>query len=195
MVDLNAIAALLLRHVARHIGRPQRRLHGIGFRDVHETNTCADTENAAIPDESQFLHGKPETFGRLHCNIGVAIPQQDAKLVASQSRQQAVAAEIFLQQCGRLFQQLISRGMTTCIVDDLELVEIEKHQGMPAGLMGQPVERIAKAGFEFATVDQSCQGVVRCLPGQTRDEFPLGRLKQPLLPQHLARVPDNQEHE
>src|SRR6202158_4864086 len=61
--------------------------------------------------------------------------------------------------------------MTACVVDDLELVEIEKHEGMLARGMGQLAERIPKADFEFATVDDSCQDVVRCLPGQTRDKF------------------------
>src|SRR6202022_3449295 len=106
--------------------------------------------------------------GHRYRRIGVAVLQQNAKFIASQSRQQAGGTEIFLQQRGSLLQQLVPRGMATCVVDDLELVEIEKHQRMLARLMRQSVERSSKAGFEFATVDEPRQGVVRCLPRQLR---------------------------
>jgi hypothetical protein len=66
--------------------------------------------------------------------------------------------------------------VTTGIIDDLELVEIKKHKGVLARLMGQLVEGIPEASFKFATVNEICQGIVRCLPGKTSDKFPLGRL-------------------
>ncbi|MNH43960.1 hypothetical protein D3C79_1059920 [compost metagenome] len=61
-------------------------------------------------------------------------------------------------------QQFVARRMAAGIVDQLELIQIEEHQGMAPRMAGQVVQRLFQAIFEFTAVGESGQGIVGRLP-------------------------------
>ncbi|MOA67803.1 hypothetical protein D3C78_1951320 [compost metagenome] len=54
--------------------------------------------------------------------------------------------------------------MAAGIVDQLELVEVEKHQGMAPDLASEVVQGLLEAILELPTVGQASQGVMGGLP-------------------------------
>ncbi|MNP28970.1 hypothetical protein D3C76_1219750 [compost metagenome] len=88
MVDLNAVSALLLGHVAGHVGGPERSLEAGGrLGDVHHTDAHGGDKWPALPDKMQVLHGLAQTFADLLRDLCRAVFQQDTELVAAQARQ------------------------------------------------------------------------------------------------------------
>jgi len=45
--------------------------------------------------------------------------------------------------------------VTAGIIDDLELVQIEKHQGVLAACTCRPVKEVIEVGFELAAIGES----------------------------------------
>ncbi|MNN09301.1 hypothetical protein D3C81_1221790 [compost metagenome] len=91
--QLDAVAALLLGHVAGHVGAAQRLLHRLQpGGDMHHADAGGDLERAAVPDEMQALHRLPQVLGDLPGDLRRAVLQQDAELVAAQPRQGVVVA-------------------------------------------------------------------------------------------------------
>ncbi|MNN09300.1 hypothetical protein D3C81_1221780 [compost metagenome] len=56
--------------------------------------------------------------------------------------------------------------MPAGVVDQLELVEVQVHQGMPLMLMRRTLQRPIQAEFELVAIGQPGEGVVGGLPGQ-----------------------------
>ena len=87
------------------------------------------------------LHDGGQHFSRHRRDlpgIGDVLEQHD-ELVAADARNHVVVAHALLEAGRNLDEQQISSRMAQCIVDDLETVEIEKHDGKfpalaPAGL-------------------------------------------------------------
>jgi hypothetical protein len=190
---LDPVAPLFLGHVARHVGRAQGCLQrGRALGNVHEANAHGGHEWPAFPDEMQVLYGLAQTFGNFLRCLWRAVFQQDAKLIAAQARQCVVFPQPRLQQRANMPQQLVTRGVATGIVDQLELVQVKKHQGVAANLARQVMQGLFESVFEFAAVRQAGQGIVGGLPGKVGDVLAfLGHVVQY---QHgtadLARVAD-----
>lgn len=64
-------------------------------------------------------------------------------------------------------QQLIARRVATGVIDQLELVQVEEHQGMvPRLLAPDAMQRLLQAVFKLASVGKPGQGIMGRLPGQ-----------------------------
>ena len=61
-------------------------------------------------------------------------------------------------------KQFIARCMPARVIDQLELIQVEKHQGMAARLACQIVQGLFEPIFEFATIGQARQSIVSRLP-------------------------------
>jgi len=61
-------------------------------------------------------------------------------------------------------QQFVTRRMTTGVIDQLELVQVEEHQGMTPHLARQIVQGLFKAILKFPAIGQAGQGIVGGLP-------------------------------
>jgi hypothetical protein len=152
---LDLIAAPLFGRIASDVGRPHDLLGCVRLFDVNQPDAYADVERAAIPDKPQLLHAKSEAFGNLQRISAVAMLQKNAKLVAAQSREEITSLKATLQRVGRLPQQCVARGVTAGIIDDFELIEIEKHQGVLAARASKPVKAVFEIGFELAAIGES----------------------------------------
>ena len=128
MVNLHPIAALLLGHVARHVCRAKQGLQRHrGLMNVHQTNADGAQKRAALPGKMQALHGLTQTLGDSLRHIRRAVFQQNAELIPSQSRQGVAFAQTGLQQRTDMAQQLIACRMAAGVVNQLELIQVEKH--------------------------------------------------------------------
>ena len=198
LVDVHAIATLVLGRVARSIGGLQH----LGdppevAAQRHHADARADGERARTPDELILLHCLEQCVRDAHRIRHGAVVQQQPELVAAESCERVVAAHATLQELGELSQQLVARDVTARVVDDLELIEIEiTHRVTRAGGLGR-VERALQADLELATVDQAGERVVarfiRKLPRQLVRFGDVGERAlviedAPVLVAHRARI-------
>ncbi|MCY1391745.1 hypothetical protein D3C76_421830 [compost metagenome] len=131
---------------------------------MNQPDTDSGDERSALPDKMQILHSLAQALGNFLRRFRRAVFQQDAKLVAAQARQGIAFAQPRLQQGADMPQQFVARRMAAGIVDQLELIQIEEHQGMAPRVAGQAVQRLFQAIFEFTAVGESGQGIVGRLP-------------------------------
>ncbi|MCY1427178.1 hypothetical protein D9M71_430130 [compost metagenome] len=66
-------------------------------------------------------------------------------------------------------QQLVASGMPAGVIDQLELIQVQKHQGMVPRLPGQPRQCSLQPVLELAAVGKARQGIMARLPGQVID--------------------------
>src|ERR1019366_9466963 len=171
---LYAVAALILRCVAGHVGRAHHIGHGGGLvGDLYDPNADADGQYTVLPDESIIADGLPQRFRQTQGLIERATLEQDAEFVAPQARQGVAAAHSRLQYTGNLLQQLIARRMTTGIVDQFELIQIKVQQSVPAvGVLANAIDRRSESIFEFAPIDEAGQRVMAGLVVQRAVQAP-----------------------
>ncbi|MNZ45056.1 hypothetical protein D3C78_626970 [compost metagenome] len=143
------------------------------MRDVHQAEADGGHERPTLPDKMQVLHRLAQAFGYFFRSLRRTVFQQYPELVTAQTGQGVALAQSRLQQRTDMPQQLVTRGMPAGVVDQFELVQIEKHQGMPGRLARQIVQRLLQAILELPTVGQPGQGVVGRLPGQVGNVLPL----------------------
>jgi hypothetical protein len=66
----------------------------------------------------------------LHCFVKVATLKQNTEFVSAKARQRIAPAYLGFEQCSQLTEQSIARAVTTGIIDDFELVEIQVTKGV-----------------------------------------------------------------
>ena len=87
-------------------------------------------------------------------------------LSAAQSRQRISLSNLFGQQHTELSQQLVAGDVSTGIVDDLELIEVEVTQGVLGILLASEIDQMTQALLELAPVDEPRQRVMARLVGE-----------------------------
>ena len=136
-IELDAIAPLLLRHIASRIGRAEHIgevVHPV--RDVDDPDARADAERIAFADKAKLGDALPQLVGDANGLVHRTVFKQYAEFVAAQTGQRIAFAHLLLQQRAHLPQQLIAGGMSAGIVDDLELIEIQVHHHVLSPLVG-----------------------------------------------------------
>ena len=104
-VELNAVAALVLRHVARGVGGGQharQRFRAAGHID--HTDADADLERSLPPDEVEIADGLAQPVGDDHRRGEIAVLEQNAELVATEAREGVAFAQAGAQQRSYLAQ-------------------------------------------------------------------------------------------
>ena len=72
--------------------------------------------------------------------VGITVQQRQREFVASQPDDQVGAAQRVLEASAQLPEQLIAGGMAKGVVDLLEAVEVDEHEGQaPLGSVGVPL--------------------------------------------------------
>ena len=105
LLQLDAVAAILLGHVASDVDAAQRLLNrhrGVGEPD--NANADADVEGAAVPHEMQLLHRLAQGFRRGRGKLRRAVLHQDAELVAAQPGQHVARPQLLAQRRRNLAQ-------------------------------------------------------------------------------------------
>src|SRR5262245_43024571 len=84
----------------------------------------------------------PDALGVLEGAGLRRVDEQDGELVAAVAGDDGEAAGVGDDELGRLAQRVVAGAMSELVVDDLEVVEVEEHQGqrlaearLPAGLL------------------------------------------------------------
>nr|BFE96225.1 hypothetical protein GCM10020185_67610 [Pseudomonas brassicacearum subsp. brassicacearum] len=101
-------------------------------------------------------------FGQLH---------QQHELITADPRQGVLAAQVFAQAQGHVPQQQIAHVVTKGVVDRLETIQVDEHQGEAAALLLHPVHGLVDTISQQYPVGQSGEGVVQGQLGQ----FPVGQ--------------------
>jgi len=161
LVDVNAIAALVFRGIARRIGSLQHlRDPSEVAAQRHDADAGADGERARPPYELILLHCSEQRVGDADRVGHRAIVQQQPELVAAQPRQCVVAAHPVLQEVRELSDQFVAGDVTAGVVDDLELIEVQVADRVAGAGRLCGIERPLQAHLELAPVDQAGERVV-----------------------------------
>ena len=99
-----------------------------GAVDLDDADADADVHRAVLPLEAVLANRLAQAVGDLRGAIGGAILQQDAELIAAETRDRVAGADARLQNAGDLLQQAIAGLVAAGVVDELELIEIEIQQ-------------------------------------------------------------------
>src|SRR5689334_7893132 len=82
-------------------------------------------------------------------------------------------------------QQRIARAVAACVVDDLELIDIEIAQGVGGLACLRALERALQSALELAPIHQPSEQVMAGVIGQTAIQF--ARLTNVMEHQHATR--------
>ena len=167
MIQLHAVAALFLRHVAGRVGRA----HHVGQREravlyVHQPDADADAEGTGLPHEMEVGDGLSQLLANAQRVVRRAVLEEHAELVAPQAGERIALAQALEQHGADLAHELVARGVTAGVIDDLELVQVEIHHRVVAAQVRGALEREAQATLEFGAVYQAGQGIVARLIGK-----------------------------
>ena len=148
------------------------RLRGGAQRD---TDAAGDEHLPPLHDERLLeLRGDPLRLlgGPGHARHSL---QQDAELVATQSRHGVRRAETALDPAADLDQELVPHRVAEAVVDHLEAIEIQEQDGQLVGPPLRPRQRVAQTVHEQRAVHQVRQRVPEGLAGElveTRGKLP-----------------------
>src|SRR6266699_2242935 len=170
VIQLHAVAALFLRHVAGRVGRA----HHVGQREravlyVHQPDADADAEGTCLPHEMEVGDGLSQLLANAQRVVRRAVLEEHAELVAPQAGERIALAQALEQHGADLAHELVAGGVTAGVVDDLELVQIEIHDCVVPALFRRTFEREAQATLEFGAIYQAGQRVVTRLVGKLGD--------------------------
>ena len=86
--------------------------------------------------------------------------EQDGEFVTAQTTHPVVAAHVHQEHAGNLAQQLVTGDMSTGIVDQLELVKIEKQECVVFAEGTRRLDCALQPDLDFATIDETGQRIV-----------------------------------
>ena len=83
--------------------------------------------------------------------------------------------------------------MTTCVIHDFELVQIEKDERVRHVAAPEPIETLLEPRLELSPVREVSQRIMGRLPGEPPLFCVQGRLKHLTLQYQTSRMPDDQQ--
>ena len=132
-IDLDPVTPLVLGGIAGEIRQAHDRGDVVAVTvDRDQADADADLETTVALVEADFANRLAQLFGALVSVLYVAAFEQNAEFVATEARQHIAAADVPAHGVGDFAKQLVAGDVPAGIVDDLELVEIEKQQRMVA---------------------------------------------------------------
>ena len=131
LVDLDAVAALVLGRIAGDVGGAEQRRDALGIRrDLDDADARADRHRVAGPDEAVIADRLAHRLGDRAGLFQRAAFQQHAELVAAEPRDHVDGAHARLDQRGDLADQPVAGRVAAGVVDQLELVQVDVEQGV-----------------------------------------------------------------
>ncbi len=182
---VDPIATTLFGGLTGTVGSRQDRSHVfVVGGDRHDTDAGAEAKHAVFPGEAEITHALAQRLRRAHRFIQRATLEQNAELVAPETRQGVAPADFRLQERAHLPQQRVARAVATGIVDDLELVDIEITQRV-GGFPGfRTLQCPLDTAFKLTPVHEAREKIVTRVVGKTTVE--LARLAHVMEYQHAA---------
>src|SRR5438132_256095 len=161
--DMHAVASRLLRGVAREIGSAHQLGDVRAFpADDDHPDAHADLEDFLVPHETEVGDCLAQLLGDFKGLAFVALHEQYAEFVATEARKSVGPADVVLERCPELEQEAVAGHVSAGVVYDLELVEIEEHDGVCAVLGFGEAVLIVEAVLELAAVTCRSEQICEC---------------------------------
>jgi hypothetical protein len=161
----DAVAASRLGAVHRRVGLAQQVVDAfVGLREQRDADAARAVVKRAV-DVVGLLQHLPHLVGhgtrtaRAGFNIVAQLADQYDELVAAQACHRVIAAQLLRQTLRRLLEQAVAHRVAACVVDLLEVVEVDEEQraDLPAAL--RCAQRLLYAVDQQAPVRQPGEGV------------------------------------
>nr|WP_255600999.1 hypothetical protein [Blastococcus sp. LR1] len=151
----------LLRHVQSDVGRAQERLAvGAVPRGDRDADADLDVERHARDVEGPVQRLAQPLRDRLGLRHAVDGRQQDGELVAAEPGHGVAVPQDLGQPWGHLAQQGVAVGVAQAVVDLLEAVEVDEHDGDLGRRPGRRGERLVEPVAQQEAVGQAGQRIV-----------------------------------
>jgi hypothetical protein len=156
VVALGAATAALLGRAQRAVGQLEQGGGALGVGGI-----SGDARRAAQPaaDRRGVLHRHPRRLGECEGPRGVGVRQHDAELVAANAPDDAEVAHGRAQAGRHGGQDLVPERVAVGLVDALEVVEVEQHDGERPLLAARHGQLPAHDLLEAAVVGEAGEGV------------------------------------
>jgi hypothetical protein len=181
-----------LAPVHRRVGVPQKLVR-FGPRLCGRNSERAADPLRSAREWERVGEDRQDPIGNVHAQVtGVDTFDDEGEFVASQSRD-GVRSPHRLLQCGcDQAQKLVARPMAQAVVDELEVVQVEKHHRDPAVAPAAARQRLAETIQEEQSIRQTGERVVERLVDElSLQPLPLrGVSGDPLQPDRLTVVED-----
>ena len=116
------------------------------------------TPNETSPQRKpSLLDRRPQPLGHIEGLLGLAMMKKKTELVAAEPCNHVERRHMSHQQSGQTAEQLVAREMSTGVVDDLELIEVEQDHGVRHIPRLELIERRPQAPLEFPAIGQAGQ--------------------------------------
>ena len=166
-VQVDAVAALRLGHVAGQIGLGQDVVRRLGMVvDQGHADGAGDVERLAAVEELEVLEQAAQVLRRRHRLRAVHVVEQHRELVAAEAGQQVALADVALEQPGAFLEELVPGGVAEGVVDVLELVQVDVEQGAVGAAARHARDDPVEFLVEVLAVVQPGEGVVLGLVGE-----------------------------
>jgi hypothetical protein len=156
------------------IGLAQRGFNGrsVSF-NRNQSDADAYPEQVPLAGVPEIPCGLKHFFGDRRRFVQRAMLDDQREFIATDPGQRIAFTYMLAVDLRQLPQQIVAGGLAACVVDDLELVQIQIQQrrGRALGLSG-PLDRTLEPHFEFPAIDQPGQFVVRRLKTQPVKQLP-----------------------
>ena len=161
-------AARTLCHVHGDVGTLEQLLDRVAvLREDGDSDARLDVQRQALNRErvAQLeLNPGDELLGEPHIDVG----EQEAELVAADSRHGVLTARARLKPLPELVQQRVARVVTECVVDLLEAIEIHQQNGVRRSGALRPLQTLRDPVVEEAPVREPGERVVQRLVEELR---------------------------
>ncbi len=165
LVQVHSVASEVLGRVTGHVGPAHDLARMLGEVVNHDhSNADAHLENRLFPHEAELAHRITQLLGDLQPFAEGAVFEQQAELIPPQSGEGVDLPHLLVEDVGQLAQQLVAGQVTTGVVDDLELVQIQVQKAMLDVFLVRPPDRFANAVLGLSAVHQASEGIVSGLP-------------------------------
>ena len=88
--------------------------------------------------------------------------EEDGELVAAESRDRVAGAGRHAEPFADRLEQFVARRVSQRVVDVLEVVEVDHHDGEAAACTCAPLRRMLEPVEEHGSIGELCQFVVKC---------------------------------
>ena len=160
------VRARALGLVHRHVGVAQERrdvLAVVGLQRDADRGAELDGDAGDVEREGQ---GTVQARGHLADGAAMGHDGQDGELVAAEAGQDVVAAQQLAQARGDVDEQAIALLVAHRVVDLLEAVEVDEHEGGEGAVATGGRQRPGAVLVQLGAVGQAGEGVVRRLVAQ-----------------------------
>src|SRR6186713_3560249 len=119
LIHVYAVAARVFRGVARDVGGAEDAADAFAAAvDLDDADADTDVHRAVLPFEAVFADRLPQAVRNLRGALGGAVLQQNAELVAAETRDRVAGANAGLQNARDLLQQAVAGLVTAGVVDE-----------------------------------------------------------------------------